>query len=300
MEKDLGYICCKCGKSLSLKSSFYKAASDIYLGTSKLPICKDCISELFEEYMIRYKDPKLAMQRVCMSFDLYYNEVIFDKCSDNLDSIIGNYIRCLNISQYKGKTFDNTLQEGFTFRKESKNKKKKDDSAQNLVFGEDIDPEDVTRWGEGLSAADYRALNNHYDFLKNANPNCDSNQEIFIIDLCYTKMQQMKAVRESRPDDYSKMAEQYRKSFSQAGLKTVRDVSADEDFTLGVNIEMIEKYTPAEYYKDKELFKDIDSIGDYITRFITRPLRNLQFGTTDRDHEYYIRDEEAANEFRDD
>lgn len=299
VERDLDYICCKCGKSLSLRSSFYKATSDLYLGTTRLPICRTCITELFEEYMIRYKDPRLSMQRICMAFDLYYNEAIFDKYSGNLDTIIGNYLKCLNMNQHRGKTFDTTLQEGFTFKKEAKKKDYKGEPAA-VVIGEEASSEDIAKWGDGLSSTDYKSLNNHYEFLKNANPNCDSNQEIFIIDLCYIKMQQMKAIRESRPDDYSKMAEQYRKSFSQAGLKTVRDASADEDFTLGVNIEMIEKYTPAEYYKDKELFKDIDSIGDYITRFITRPLRNLQFGTTDRDHEYYIKDEEAANEYSDD
>ena len=136
-------------------------------------------------------------------------------------------------------------------------------------------------------------------FLKQANPNCDSNQEIFIDDLCYIKMQMMKAIREDRPDDYSRLSEQYRKSFEKAGLKTTRDTTETESFTVGVNIETIEKYTPAEYYKNLSLHKDHDNIGEYIERFMLRPLRNLMYGTVDRDHEFYVKEEEDVNEFTD-
>ena len=78
-------------------------------------------------------------------------------------------------------------------------------------------------------------------------------------------------------------------------MKTVRDASEVESFSMGATIEMIEKYTPAEYYKNKDLYKDHDNIGEYIERLMLRPLRNLMHGTTERDHEYYIRDEEDTD-----
>ena len=295
-SKDSQYQCCHCGKTLNQKTNYAKSYSDMFIGTKKLPVCKVCLEDLLDIYTERYKDQKLAMQRICMAFDLYYNESLYNKLSIDRSTLLGNYIRSMNMSQYQGKTFDTTLQEGFAFKKEPKKA-----VAEEAVFKEEakVNPKDVERWGDGLSATDYDNLNNHYKFLKNANPNCDSNQEIFIVDLCYIKMQQMKAVRESRTDDYSKMAEQYRKSFSQAGLKTVRDSSADEDFTVGVNIETIEKYTPAEYYKNKSLHKDHDNLGEYIERFCLRPLRNLMHGTTDRDFEFYVKDEEEVDEFAD-
>ena len=162
-----------------------------------------------------------------------------------------------------------------------------------------IDPKDVENWGAGLSAIDYNALNSHYKFLKDANPQCDSNAEIFIIDLCYTKMQQLKAVREGRVDDYNKLTDSYRKTFDKAGLKTIRESSADEEFTIGVNVETIEKYTPAEFYKNKQLYKDYDDLGNYLERFLLRPLRNLMHGTKDRDFEFFVKDEGDSNEYDD-
>lgn len=298
-SKDTKHTCCRCGKTLGLVNNFFKSDSSIYIGLKRLPICKTCFTDLFEEYEDRYKSNKLALQRVCMAFDIYYNESIYESCSAKPETMLGNYIRMLNMTQHNGKTFDTTLQEGFSFRKEEKKPKKQVEEVPVFKEEQKIDPKDKERWGDGLSYADYRNLNQHYKFLKQANPNCDSNQEIFIEDLCYIKMQQMKAIREERPDDYSKMAEQYRKSFSQAGLKTTRDVSETESFTVGVSIETIEKYTPAEYYKNRSLHKDHDDIGNYIERFCLRPLRNLMFGTVDRDHEFFVKEEEDVNAFTD-
>ena len=108
-------------------------------------------------------------------------------------------------------------------------------------------------------------------------------------------MQQMKAVRNNKVDDYNKLTESYRKSFMQAGIKTVKDNAADADFTLGVTAEMIEKYTPAEYYKNKQLFKDNDGIGEYIDRFLLRPIKNLMHGDNKRDPEYYVKGDDENN-----
>lgn len=292
------YVCCQCNKPLDLQTDFFSTYSSLYAKTGRLPVCKDCLTKLFHSYAERYDSAKMAMQRICMAYDLYYNESLFDKCNNGTDATLGNYIKRLNMVQYKGKTFDVTLDDGFVFG-EVQNQPKNEPEISEELDETEINPRDIQKWGDGLKPADYLALNNHYQFLKNANPNCDSNQEIFINDLCYSKMLQLRAVREGNPDAFGKMSEQYRKSFEKAGLKTVRDASADEGFTFGVNIETIEKYTPAEYYKNKELYRDFDDIGDYINRFLLRPLRNLMHGTSDRDHEFYVHDEENVNDYSD-
>lgn len=287
-------ICYQCGDTL-LPSQFYKSYSGLYAGTGHLPICKSCFEQKFKIYREEYQSSKQAFKRLCMAYDLYYNDDMFDSCDDD-DTLIGKYFRKLNMKQCNGKTFDTTIKEGFDFFENKVAPKQtvveEDDDA------EPIDPADIEKWGAGLEPTDYDILNSHYRLLSNSNPKCDGNAEIFIIDLCYTKMQQMKAVRESRVDDYKKLTESYIKSFTQAGLK--KDTNAMEDFTIGVSAETIEKYTPAEYYKNRSLYKDHDNIGDYITRFLLRPLRNLMQGTKDRDAEFFVKDEEEADDFTDD
>lgn len=292
------YICCCCGDELPL-IQFYHSESDAFINTRHLPMCKTCVVNMYKKYKIQYMNASDAMKRLCMMFDIYYDDKLFRSCDPSDDSVVSVYIKKSNMGQYKTKTFDANVDEGVIgFFQNDSSRKAPEDEAGNEI----IDPRLVEKWGDGLQYIDYLELDKHYRYLKSANPNGDNNQEIFIIDLCYIKMQQMKAVREGKVDDYNKLTESYRKSFAQAGLKTVRDAGINEGFILGVNAETIEKYTPAEYYKDKALYKDHDKIGEYVERFMLRPLRNLMHGTTDRDMEYYVKDEDEddSDEYADD
>ena len=263
-----------------------------------LPICKDCFSHKFWEYGNLYKSNKMAMQRMCMLFDIYFNEDMFDSCDTNNETVIGNYFRKLNMTQYRGKTFEDSLNDGI-FELSGDRKKVKGkrvaivdeyDNVQEETPDEKINPKDLEKWGVGFDLMDYSILNSHYKFLKNSNPNCDSNQEIFITTLCYTYMKQMKSLREGDIKTYKDMSELYLRTFKEAGLKTVKDTTESKDFVTGVSIATIEKYTPSEFYKDQKLYKDFDGIGEIIKRFFTRPLKNLQFGTNEQDEEYSIQD----------
>lgn len=303
-SKDSKCVCCSCGEPLTL-TKFYKSNS-VFYADGHLPICKECFSSKFGHFAAEYHSNKMAMQRMCMTFDIYFNEAAFDSCDTDDSTVLGNYFRKLNLSQHKGKTFEDSIKEGFDLSgdrkpvKETQEVVNVDSDDEENENADMIDPADIEKWGAGLEPTDYAILNSHYRLLSSSNPQCDGNAEIFIIDLCYTKMQQMKAVRESRVDDYKKLTESYIKSFTQAGLKTVKDTNAMEDFTIGVNAETIEKYTPAEYYKNRSLYKDHDNIGDYIERFLLRPLRNLMRGTKDRDAEFFVKDEEENDGFTDD
>ena len=285
--------CCHCGKTLNADKDFYKSYSDLFIETGRFPVCKECLNEIFDEYSARYSSQKVGMQRLCMAFDIYYNEALYETCASDVSNVLGNYLKKFNLSNYRNKTFDDTLKEGFSFGLEKGKKKKK--GQEEPEIGDIADSEDVERWGEGFSIADYRILNAHYKELKKYNPNCDSNQEIFIIELCYSKMLQMRAAREGKTDDYGRMSEQYRKTFEKAGLKTVRDASEVESFTIGVSIETIERFTPAEYYKNKRKYADFDGLGEYVDRHMRRPLDNLQNNKSERDYEFYIGDQDTED-----
>ena len=287
------YICCHCGEELN-SSEFYKSDSKFY-HNSKLPICKDCFIREFGNYLNIYHSSKKAMQRMCMAFDVYFEEDLFDSCDNSNDErVIGNYFRKLNMNQHKGKTFDATIEKGDILLSGDRKPVKENRSAMLDQYGneqeEEINPADIERWGVGLSATDYENLNNHYKYLKSANTHCDSNQEIFISDLCYAKMQQLRCVRDGDMDNFKKMGDYYNSTFQKSGLKVANDSEANSDDCLGLWVSRISQYTPEEYYKNRTLYKDHDGIGDYYKRFVLRPLRNLQHGTTERDSEFYVKD----------
>lgn len=291
------FVCCCCGESLS-NDKFYRSNSNFYTN-GILPICKNCFVRKFGEYSKIYMSNKKAMQRMCMAFDIYFNEDVFDSCDTKDDAVVGKYFRKMNLGQYRDKKFDDSLDEGL-FELSGDRKKVKGkrvaivdeyDNVQEETESSKISPKDIEKWGIGFDIVDYGILNSHYKFLKKVNPNCDNNQEIFINDLCYTKMQQLKAVREGRVDDYSKLTESYRKTFQQAGLKTVQDENKTSDDCWSQWTGIISQYTPEEYYKDKQLYADWDDLGEYYQRMAVRPLKNLQLGTNERDKEYYVHDD---------
>lgn len=295
-KNETKYICCSCGKKKDVKN-FYKSYSDFYYN-GLLPICKDCFSHKFMSYATTYKSNKMAMQRMCMAFDIYFDESAFDSCDVDNDTVIGKYFRRLNMSQYKEKTLDTAIQEGsFSLsgdRKKAKGKRiayvDEYDNVQEESENDKIDPKDIEKWGIGFTDLDYKILNSHYKLLKKANPSGDSNQELFITNLCYTYMKQMKSLREGDMKTFKDMSELYLKTYKESGLKTENDNSEAKEFITGVGIATIEKYTPSEFYKNKKLYKDYDGLGEKILRFMTRPLKNLQFGTNEQDPEYSIMD----------
>lgn len=289
-NSDNGYTCCHCKEPLSTKN-YYKNNSDFYFGTHHLPICKNCLNKMFSVYSLQYGSTKKAMQRLCMAYDLYYNDALFESCDDGSDVVIGNYIKKLNINQYKNKTFDTSIDEGFYFGNLSSQPNVSDKSGNDdEIEEEQIDPKLIMKWGKGFSYSDYETLEEHYNQLKRNNPNATNNQEIFITSLCHLNMLMMKALKASDLDSYAKANEQYSKTFTKAGLKTVQEVNMGDDDCWGECVRKIEKYAPAEYYKNKKLFKDFDSAGNDFKRFVLRPLRNLMHGTTDRDYEFCVKE----------
>lgn len=306
------YMCFRCNKHFKNPTNFYRAINGVYKDSGYMPICKDCLSALFDQYCDMYGSEQKAMQRICMLLDLYYNEQVFNTVMRrNPTTIVGSYIKYCNIKQYHGKTFDTSLQSGFEFN-EQKNKivvkpielvapvndveSEMDEPEGELEETEpEISEADIRKWGAGLDYEDYEVLNNHYKGLMTANPGADSNQLIFIKNLCYTMMFQMRALRSNDTDTYQKMASLYMSTFTKSKLQVAQETTSVEDFKMGVDIETIEQFTPAEYYKDKKLYRDFDGIGEYAERFIFRPLRNLVHGTDARDYEYYVKDEDDGD-----
>jgi len=283
------FVCTACGKKL-LDIHYIRSISPLYAKIGHLPVCKECLKQQYTRYVVRFNDPRKAAIRFCSAFDLpFADKMVIEGGDPNV--FLSTFTRLLNLPQYKNKTFDDSMVEGNLFQ-ENKN-----ELVENLFEDERKTKNKlIDKWGEGLEFIDYSELEKHYRYLKSANPNCDSNQEIFIIDLCYLKMQQLKAVRNGDSDTYKKLSDAYRQTFKDAGLQATKDTSSNDTFSIGTSIEMIERYTPAEYYKDKKLYKDFDGLSEYIERFMMRPLRNLMHGSNDRDKEFFVPDEDNEND----
>lgn len=293
------YKCCYCGQTFTkLDVNFPASQSELYAGLDyHLPICRKCLDVLFEHYTVAYGgDEDMAIRRICESFNLYFNISLLNasrKITKNR-SRIHTYISRANLQQYKDKTYDTTLDEE---RKEKKEEIIESKEHLGKLKADGVVSSSLTtvdRWGAGLTEWDYSTLDDHYKMIKKNNPNCDNNQEIFIKALCNLNWLMMKTLRtgDGDSDKYVKLTEQYSKTFKQAGLKTIEEKDASKDEVFGVTLATISMYTPEEYYLNKDLYKDHDEIGDYVSRHMLRPLKNLQTDSTDRDFEFFVPDTE--------
>lgn len=299
-EEKRKYYCSCCGKPYSKqKGNFLISYSPFYAGNNGyVTICNSCI----EKYFYKLKDyftgnEEKAIERFCQIFDWYYQDLAV--AATRKISAGRNRVRaypskmCLPQTKDVGTTYLDTI------RDKSNNKIESLSDLKEMRDNGDTNISDTVakRWGVDLFSIDeYKMLEDHYKMLKKQNPNCDSNQEIFIKDLCYTKLKQLEAIRDDKSDDFKKFTELYRETFKQAGLKTVQETDDSGDETLGVTLATISQYTPEEYYQDKTLYKDFDGIGDYFKRFVLRPLKNLMTGSTDRDKEFCVKDDDSDEE----
>ena len=287
------YKCTTCGSSWdSQKGHFSMSKSLIYQANNGyITMCNNCRDEYFRQLCILYKGNETkAIRHMCMQFGWFFHEdaVVASRQISSDRSRISHYLAKKNLGQTSsiGVTDIDTVKYEFSTKQDevitSREQAKSEEST--------ISASAVDRWGVGFTEMDYRLMDDHYRLLKRQNPNCDANQEIFIKSLCSLSMLQANALRDGDSDKYVKLTEQYAKTFKQAGLRTVEEKDNSSDECLGVTLAAISQYTPEEYYKNKDLYRDFDNIGDYFDRFVKRPLKNLMFGTNERDREYYVKD----------
>lgn len=127
--------CLHCGQKLTDKH-FYQLhnSSNIYSGNDNyIPICKDCLKILYGQFKIQYASQfsvlgmkpeelkeneieKLAVRRLCMVFDIYYSDRLFDTALKQIErfptlDMVTAYMKISNLKQSKGKSYDDTILE---------------------------------------------------------------------------------------------------------------------------------------------------------------------------------------------
>lgn len=295
------YKCSCCGGGFTSQDRNFQKSNDVLFQANNgyLPWCKNCTDNYVAQMTAVFSyNEELAMRDFCQRAGWNYDENALVASMETYSghrnrSRISHYAAKKNINCDGRKTYLDSLKHEYTNDQNKVITSKEQIKEQELS----LSAASVDRWGAGLgSEVDYKNLDEHYRMLKKNNPNCDNNQEIFIKSLCNINMLALRSLRNGDSDKYIKLTDQYSKTFTKAGLSAIQETDNSANEPLGVTLATISQYTPEEYYKDKELYKDFDKIGDYFDRFVKRPLRNLMSGTTDRDPEYFVKDEDDVDE----
>lgn len=259
------FYCCCCGKKyIKQKGNFTFSQSPMYKGNnSYLPICNNCIENLIEQYTEILGTQDEAIKRVCMHWDIYYNESVLQSSRKTSadQSRFKNYIRHLNLSQNKSNTYDDFLTE------ESKKTIDTIEDIEQLSKDSNIKiKEKVFKfWGSGYEPDEYKYLQDQYDDWT-ARHECKSKaQETLFQNICLAQLAIRKA--QTNGGKVKEAMDAFQSLLGSANLKPVQtnDNALADNMTMGVLLKKYEETAPLP--EISEDLRDVDKIGKYISVF---------------------------------
>lgn len=274
---------CQYCNDLRNAEEFYDSDSKFYRTTGKIPYCKSCIDEFYNCFLDEYKQSgyrnpeKKAVERICMAFDLYYSDAIFDKVMERYSpenastTIISSYLRYVKLYQYRKKNYNSTIAEKFKDIKDealSMSIHRKEDIKKTKEYDES-----VKFFGDGFEPEDYVFLQEQYnDWTSRHECQTKSQEEIFK-QICFTQLELLKATRSKQ--DTKDLNVTFLKQLDAAKLQPKQnhgETIADNQ-TFGTLIDKYENTRPLPEI-DEDL-KDVDKIGLYLDVFFRGHLAKM-------------------------
>lgn len=301
-RKHLNLTCFRCGETFPKQvGAFSKVRSTFYeQNDGYLHVCNNCLNQLLEHYKAVYENNiQQVVYTLCLNFNIYYSNDVYEVAtkSPNFDaSPFTTYITRANMTQYKKwRDFTDTIDQkaviGGLISAEPK-----EVVEASLAQNEKPSSEVLGRWGMGYSNDEYAFMQTLYKSLMQQKRNPTPLQEDLIVDACKYKCQHNRFIQsgESKAADIKTLSALYQDALKAIGLDVSPKNDGVDEGTFGAWVREIERHCPAEDYKDKKKFRDMDGLGEYVERFIYRPLKNWLTGSKEKDKEFTIGGEEES------
>lgn len=268
------YECLYCGKRY-VNTNYYNSNSIFYSRTGKLPYCKQCIEKLYQHYSHKYIEDgysfpeKKAVKRLCMIFDIYFREDVFNSAlrnyreSDITTSPMSQYMRVIQLLQYNRnkETYENTLIKEELLSEPAVSVPV--DLSTETDF--EVDEKTINFFGAGFSNEDYEFLKREYnDWTARHECQTKAQEEVFK-DICFNRLQNLKALRKGEETKDITAAFQKLMDSGKLQPKQNKGDALSDSQTFGTLIDKWENTRPLPEI-DEEL-KDVDKIALYIDIF---------------------------------
>lgn len=269
--------CFNCKKE-HVETNYYNTYSNFYSSISKLPYCKQCVEKFYQEYYDKYVNEgcltpeRNAVKRLCMAFDIYYKEDTFNSAMNKIKqrsiniSPMMEYMKQIQLIQYKNKSYDNTLLH-----------EEKEEFASNIssiiTNNIKVNEKTIEFFGAGFREEDYSFLKKEYDdWVARHECKTKAQEEVFKR-LCFKQLEILKATQ--RGEDTKDLDATFQKLLETAKLQPKQnsgDTTADNQ-TFGTLIDKWENTRPLPEI-DEEL-KDVDKIAWYVDVFFKGHLSKM-------------------------
>ena len=283
-----------CRKCMQTKSStdFYQAV-DKYLDSNGLmSICRDCMQEMLDRALLVEHSMDNAVLSLCRTLNVKYDERAIesirtsmdnaDKDGKKFDFTFGKYLNLLPRFSPRGEgaKFESRSVLDLTFKEPPifvhGNSLNQEDNGEETV--EELE----VFWGAGLETDDYAYLEKEKSNWESTHKFKTHAEIIVLKEVCYQQnnIRKLRLANKLTTNDVKQLQELMKlgdmSPSSQNAASSGKNLEA-----FGMWIKDIEKDSPADFYKDKQKFKDIDGIEEYAEKYITRPLKNFITGSRD-------------------
>lgn len=302
-EKKEELVYCRKCKENKKTSEFHSALDNFLDSNGFFSVCKSCIDNIFNGFMnSSMNDINESIYKTCKVLNVLYVEKVVESVRLHISKSEEKERTYKIFSLYKSHLGRHlSLNQGVlgTFVESPVIFSKGDtvDSIEN----ETTEFKDYLKifWGNGLSVEDYNYLESELGRWKKTHSCSNAAEETLLREVCFTQLE----IRKSRLEgnDPSTLIKRLQDLMKTANLASPVAASQSQD-VFGVWIKEIETKTPAEWWEDNRIFKDVDGLMVYINDFIVRPIRNFIMSTRDFkiSEEIGVEDDDINEELGDD
>ena len=231
--------CTMCGEMKKANSNnFYKSYSILFKQNyeNRMCVCKDCISDLYNNLFAIYGTNKKTIYECCLKLDVYFENKLYESVlkqftkGKNKDLISTYFQKANSLPQYKNKTF--------------KDSETLNTDEELLIDDSEVERNVVDFWGSGLIQEEYAFLENEYNTLI-SRYECDSySQEVLFQEIAQTRLQirNNRRAGNSVKDDLKQLQE----LMGNANIKPAQENAsmASDQLTFGTLIKKFENEEP--------------------------------------------------------
>jgi len=279
------WTCRKCLRVRRL-SFFYPTTNPEWDSNGHMTTCRYCVEEMFEKYYVSEGSLAGAILKLCKILNVRFDFNAIESTQKQIDtyesrgkqakSIFGIYKKNLVKGGYGGFSNDDdlTYHEGVKYDAPPLSSEEYDQESVDEI---------VSFWGQGMTPDEYNFLESELDRYKKTHKCDTAAEESLLRQICFCELD----IRKSRENGGTPsknsidLLQSLMKTASVDPAKAAIASAGKSQDAFSAFIKTIEANEPADYYKDKELFKDFDNISWYFEKYVTRPIKN--FITLSRD-----------------
>lgn len=281
MDADKSY-CRRCQNVKSIKE-FLDATDRLLDGNGHMSICRDCVTDLYVQFYNSTRSVEHAILKLCQLLNVRYDKAAIDAALSHIDSAGTNADKMFGL--YKTKllllnrtsvrdgtdTIDLTYNHPLTLTISA---------PKEVEETSDIDASLKAFWGENFTKAELEILERKFADWSRSHSIDTQSERVLLKYICLKEFEIDNAI--SSKQGTASLMKEFQELLKTSALSPSMANAASGGKSMeafGNFIKEIESMTPAEWVKDKSIYKDVDNIEEYGEKYITSPLRSFVTGS---------------------